>query len=37
MEFWQKEVEVWEWIIPQGYKDKLKLKSRAAMDLMKSR
>lgn len=32
----QKEMKGWEWIIPQGYKDKLKLK-RAVIDLMKSR
>ena len=32
----QKEVKGWEWISPQGYKDKLKLK-RAVIDLMKSR
>lgn len=37
MEFWQKKVKVWEWIIPQGHGGKLKLESKSVMDLEKSR
>lgn len=37
MEFLQKKVKVWEQTIPRGHGDKLKLESRAVMDLEKSR